>query len=133
MYWDNLVKHDRPLITNCFVPGLACAADLHPSSATEERDVDMLLTNIALADQEQRPLSYSRHKEHRYRGITFGRVTSAVEIVKRADLATERRQKPDSGWIRWAGAAYSLPISNIMAGFIVPHKTYPAARACYRL
>jgi hypothetical protein len=99
MYWDNPVKHDRPLITNCFVPGLACAADLHPSSATEERDVDMLLTNIALADQEQRPLSYSRHKEHRYRGITFGRVTSAVEIVKRADLATERRQKPGRrGW-----------------------------------
>ena len=53
VYWDSAVKHDRPLITNCFVRGLACAAGLKPSSATEERD--LLLTNIALADQEGRP------------------------------------------------------------------------------
>jgi len=98
-YWDNLVRHDRPLITNCSTPGLALACGLHLSSATEERDIDMLLTNVALADQEGRPLSYSRHKEHRYRGITFGRVMSAVEIVKRAELATEWRQKPGRrGW-----------------------------------
>jgi hypothetical protein len=56
-YWDKTVKHDRPLITNCFVPGLARAAGLRPSSATEERDLDMLLTNIALANQEERPLT----------------------------------------------------------------------------
>ena len=37
-YWDNPVQHDRPLITNCFVPGLACAAGINPSSAIEERD-----------------------------------------------------------------------------------------------
>jgi hypothetical protein len=57
-YWDNQVKHDRPLITNCYVPGLAYAAGLKPSSATEEQDLDMVLTNIALADQEERPLSF---------------------------------------------------------------------------
>ena len=51
-YWDNPLWHDRPLITNCFVPGLACAAGLNPWSATQEQDLDMLLTNIALADQE---------------------------------------------------------------------------------
>jgi hypothetical protein len=75
-YWDNPVKHDRPLITNCFVPGLACAAGLKPSSATEERDLDMLLTNIALADQEGRPLSYSRNKNHAYTDTTVRRVLS---------------------------------------------------------
>jgi hypothetical protein len=59
----------------------------------------MLLANIALADQEGRPLSYSRHKEHEYRGITFGRLMGAVEIVKRAKLTTEWRQKPGHrGW-----------------------------------
>jgi hypothetical protein len=82
-YWDHPVKHDRPLITNCYVPGLALACGLTPSSATEERDLDMLLTNIALADQEGRPLSYSRHKEHKYCGITFGRMVSAVEMIAR--------------------------------------------------
>jgi hypothetical protein len=82
-YWDHPVKHDRPLITNCHVPGLALACGLTPSSATEERDLDMLLTNIALADQEGRPLSYSRHKEHKYCGITFGRMVSAVEMIAR--------------------------------------------------
>jgi hypothetical protein len=108
-YWDNPVKHDRPLITNCSVPGLACAAGLKPSSATEERDLDMLLANIALADQEGRPLSYSRHKEHNYQRITFGRVLSAVEIVKRAELATEWRQLPGRrGWQSTLTATPSL-------------------------
>jgi hypothetical protein len=93
-YWDNPVKHDRPLITNCFIPGLACAAGLHPSSATEERDLDMLLANIALADEEARPLSYSRHRGHEYRGITFGRVLSGVGTIRHAGLALERRTKP---------------------------------------
>ena len=51
-YWDKSVKHDRPLITNCFLPGLACAAGLKPSSTTEERDLDMLLANVALADPD---------------------------------------------------------------------------------
>jgi hypothetical protein len=55
MDWNGQVKHDRPLITNCSVRGLACAAGLKPSSAAEERDLDMLLTNLALADQEGRP------------------------------------------------------------------------------
>jgi hypothetical protein len=41
-YWDpHPVNHDRPLLTNCYVPGLAIAAGLHPSSATEERDLDI--------------------------------------------------------------------------------------------
>jgi hypothetical protein len=99
-YWDNHpVKHDRPLITNCSVPGLALASGLIPASATQERDLDMLLTNIALAEQEGRPLSYSRYKEHPYRGISFGRVLGAVDIIKRAELATEWRQKPGHrGW-----------------------------------
>jgi len=93
-YWDNAVKHDRPPITNCSVPGLACAARLKPSSATEERDLDMLLTNIALADQEERPLSYSRNKNHVYRDITFGRVLSGIAKIVSADLALERRTQP---------------------------------------
>ena len=77
-YWDNPVRRDRPLITNCSVPGLACAAGLRPSSATEERDLDMLLTNVALA-REERPLSYSRNKNHVYHDITFGRVLSGSQ------------------------------------------------------
>jgi len=93
-YWDNPLWHDRPLITNCFVPGLACAAGLNPRSATQERDLDMLLTNIALADQEGRPLSYSRHRGHEYRGITFGRALSGVATIMNAGLAFERRTKP---------------------------------------
>jgi hypothetical protein len=98
-YWDNTVKHDRPLITNCFVPGLARSAGLHPSSATDERDLDTLLTNVALADQEGRPLSYSRHRDHDYRGITFGRALSGVATIVKADLALERRTKPGHrGW-----------------------------------
>jgi hypothetical protein len=98
-YWDNPVQCDRPLIRNCSSPGLACAAGLKPSSATEERDLDMLLTNIALADQEGRPLSYSRNKNHGYRNITFGRVLSGVEKIVSADLALERRTKPGHrGW-----------------------------------
>ena len=94
MYWDNPVKHDRPLITNCTVPGLACAAGLHPLSATEEQDLDMLLTNIALADQEERPLSYSRNKNHDYRDTTTRRVVSGVAKIVSAGLALERRRKP---------------------------------------
>jgi hypothetical protein len=98
-YWDDPVQHDRPLITNCSVPGLACAAGLKPSSSTEEADLDMLLTNIALADQEARPLSYSRNKNHDYRGITYGRVLSGAAKIVHADLALERRTKPGHrGW-----------------------------------
>jgi hypothetical protein len=98
MYWDNPVKHDRPLITNCHVPGLALACGLSPSSATEERDLDMLLANIALADQEGRPLSFSRNKNHAYRGITSDRVLSGVAKIV-PDLALERRTKPGQrGW-----------------------------------
>jgi hypothetical protein len=98
-YWDNPVRHDRPLITNCSVSGLACAAGLNPSSATEERDLDMLLTNIAFADQEGRPVSYSRNKNHAYRDITFGRVLSGIAKIVSADLAFERRRKPGQrGW-----------------------------------
>jgi hypothetical protein len=98
-YWDHPVKHDRPLITNCYVPGLALACGLTPSSAIEERDLDMLLTNIALADQEKRPLSYSRNRNHEYREITFGRVLSGVAKIVAADLALERRTKPGQrGW-----------------------------------
>jgi hypothetical protein len=93
-YWDNPVKHDRPLITNCFVPGLACAAGLNPSSAIEEQDLDMLLTNVALADQEERPLSYSLHRGHQYQGISFDRVRSGVAKMVYAGLAIERRTKP---------------------------------------
>jgi hypothetical protein len=93
-YWDNPVKHDRPLITNCYTPGLASFAGLNPSSATEERDLDMLLTNVALADQEERPLSYSRNKNHDYREISFRRVLSGVEKIVNAGLAAERRTKP---------------------------------------
>jgi hypothetical protein len=97
-YWDNPVRHDRPLITNCTVDGLALACGLRPSSATEERDLDMLLANIALADQEGRPLSFSRNKNHAYRGITSGRVLSGVAKIVR-ELALERRTKPGQrGW-----------------------------------
>jgi hypothetical protein len=98
-YWDYPVQHDRPLITNCFVPGLACAARINPSSAIEERDIDMLLTNIALADQEGRPLSYSRNKNHAYYDITFGRVLSGVAKIVSAELAVERRtERGHRGW-----------------------------------
>jgi hypothetical protein len=98
-YWDNPVKHDRPLITNCFVPGLACAAGLKPSSAIEEQVLDMLLTNLVLADHEERPLSYSRHRGHKYQGTTFGRVVSGVAKIVKAELALERRTEPGHrGW-----------------------------------
>ncbi|MGY8685851.1 hypothetical protein Q2941_50410 [Bradyrhizobium sp. UFLA05-153] len=93
-YWDNQVKHDRPLITNCYVPGLARACGLRHFSATKERDLDMLLANIALADQECRPLSYSRHRQHKYRGTTLGRVLSGVAAIESAGLALENRTKP---------------------------------------
>jgi hypothetical protein len=76
------------------MPGLACAAGLKPSSATEERDLDMLLTNIALAEQEARRLSYSRNKNHEYRDITVGRVLSGVAKIESAGLALGRRSKP---------------------------------------
>jgi hypothetical protein len=107
-YWDDTVKHDRPIITNCFTPGLARAAGLHPSSATEERDLDMLLTNIAMASQEERPLSYSRHRGHEYRGITFGRALSGVATIVKADLALERRTKP--GHRGWQSVLRGTPI-----------------------
>ena len=98
-YWDYPFQHDRPLITNCFVPGLACAARINPSSAIEERDLDMLLTNIALADQEGRPVSYSRNKNHAYFDITFGRVLSGVARIESADLALGRLTKRGQrGW-----------------------------------
>jgi hypothetical protein len=59
----------------------------------------MLLTNLALAGQEGRPLSYSRNKSHKYADISFDRVLSGVERIVRADLATEHRAKPGSrGW-----------------------------------
>jgi hypothetical protein len=107
-YWDNPVNHDRPLITNCFTLGLASFAGLNPSSATEERDLDMLL--IALADQERRPLSYSRHRGHDYREISFDRVLSGVGAIVHAELARERRTKPGHrGWQSDLRGAVPLP------------------------
>jgi hypothetical protein len=95
-YWDNPVKHDRPLITNCFVPGLACAAGMKPSSATEELDLDILLTNVALADQEGRPLSYSRHRAHKYRGIPCIPVHDSIVVPLQYE--GEAREALYYGW-----------------------------------
>ena len=98
-YWDNPVKHDRPLLTNCTVEGLARAAGLKPTSAKEEAALDMLLTNVALADQERRPLSFSRNKQHRYRDCSIDRVLSCVATGVNAGLVLERRTKPGHrGW-----------------------------------
>jgi hypothetical protein len=98
-YWDNPVKHDRPLLTNCFVPGLALAAGLKPASAREERDWDVMMTNLALAGQEGRRLSYSRNKQHDYRDTTPRRVISAADNLKRFGLAEGRNSLPGRlGW-----------------------------------
>jgi len=107
-YWDDTVKHDRPLITNCCVPGLASASGLKPNSPIEEQTLDMLLANIALADQEGRPLSHSRHKAHQYRGTTVERVLHAVATVENAGLARERRTKP--GQRGWQSDLRGMPI-----------------------
>ena len=98
-YRDNTIQHDRPVITSCSLPGLASAAGLNLSSATEERDLDMILANIALAYEEGRPLSYSRNKNHVYRDITVGRVLSSVAKIESAGLAVDHRRKPGQrGW-----------------------------------
>jgi hypothetical protein len=107
MYWDDPVEHDRPLITNCVVPGLACAAGLKPSCAIEERDMDMLLTNIALADQEGRPLSYSRNKNHAYTETTVRRVLSRAAKIVSAELALDSR--PNAGSRSWQSTLTATP------------------------
>jgi hypothetical protein len=102
--WKVYTSHQQSVAVrskyDLIAEALARAAGLRLASAAEEQTLDMLLANIALADQEGRPLSYSRNNNHSYgNDVTVGTLRAAVGIVTRADLALERRTKPGHrGW-----------------------------------
>jgi hypothetical protein len=109
-YWDNPVKHDRPLITNCYAPGLARAAGLHPKSAKQERDWDMCALNAVYGHQEGRQLSYSLNWNHDYRGY-FSRPRAISAVAAFADAGLFEHRKSHQGQLGWQSNFWATPAS----------------------
>ena len=61
---ERFTDRDHPLIYSCRLPGFAEAVGMKPASADQELVLDTFLTNLALASETEKPLSYSRHRGH---------------------------------------------------------------------
>jgi hypothetical protein len=101
-YWDNPYKfeHDRPLITSCRVLGISQMLGLQPSNAGLELVCDTFITNIAMAAETEKAMSYSRHRGHYARdrythpAFTYSNAIKAAALIERADLTIENRTLP---------------------------------------
>ena len=98
---DDHSERDQPLIFSCNRPGLADLIGLKPApSAAHELVRDTFLTNLALAGQAEKALSYSRHrgfyKRSRYRlpAFTYTNVMRAAAEIVREGLGIETRTRP---------------------------------------
>jgi hypothetical protein len=98
---DEIRERDHPLVTSCRLPGIAEAIGLRPApSATHELVRDTYLTNICMAGEADKAMSYSRHRARyrmsRYRrsDFTYGNVTRVAADIVGTELVTEDRTEP---------------------------------------
>jgi hypothetical protein len=98
---DQLRERDHPLVTSCRLPGIAEAIGLRPApSAAHELVRDTYLTNICLAGEAGKAMSYSRHRARyrmsRYRrsDFTYGNVTRVAADIGGTELVEEDRTEP---------------------------------------
>ena len=98
---DDRSERDQPLIFSCNLQGLADSIGLKPApSVAHELVRDTFLTNLALAGEAEKPLSYSRHrgfyKRSRYRlpVFTYTNVVRVVAEIVREGLGIENRTRP---------------------------------------
>jgi hypothetical protein len=94
-------ERDHPLVTSCRLPGLAEAIGLRPApSAAHELVRDTYLTNICMAGEADKAMSYSRRRARypmsRYRrsDFTYGNVTRVAADIVGTELVTEDRTEP---------------------------------------
>jgi hypothetical protein len=102
---ERFTDRDHPLIYSCRAPGFAEAIGMKPQGADQELVLDIFLTNLAMAGEAEKPLSYSRHRGHyrrsRYRppAFTYTHAMRAVAKVVDAGLGIENRTLPGHrGW-----------------------------------
>src|SRR5664280_501244 len=98
---DQLRERDHPLVASCRLPGIAEAIGLRSApSAAHELVRDTYLTNVCMAGEADRALSYSRHRARyrmsRYRrsDFTYGNVTRVAADIVGTELVTEDRTEP---------------------------------------
>ncbi len=102
---DELIRErDHPLVTSCRLPGIAEAIGLRPApSAAHERVRDTYLTNICMAGEAGKAMSYSRRRARyprsRYRApdFTYGNVTRVAGELVGSELVEEDRTEPGAG------------------------------------
>jgi hypothetical protein len=102
---ERFTDRDHPLIYSCRLPGFAEAIGMKPQGADQELVLDTFLTNLAMAGETEKPLSYSRHRGHyrrsryRPRAFTYAHAMSAVANIVGARLGIENRTLPGHrGW-----------------------------------
>ena len=102
---ERFTDRDHPLIYSCRLPGFAEAIGMKPASADQELVLDTFLTNLAMAGETERQLSYSRHRGHyrrsryRPRAFTYTHATRSVANIVGAGLGIENRTLPGHrGW-----------------------------------
>jgi hypothetical protein len=102
---ERFTDRDHPLIYSCRLPGFAEAIGMKPASANRELVLDTFLTNLAMAGEAEKALSYSRHRGHyrrsryRPRAFTYTHAMRAVAKVVDAGLGIENRTLPGHrGW-----------------------------------
>jgi hypothetical protein len=61
---ERLTGRDHPLIYSWRLAGFAEAIGMKAAGADQELVLDTFLTNLALASETEKPLSYSRHRGH---------------------------------------------------------------------
>jgi hypothetical protein len=91
---ERFTDRDHPLIYSCRAPGFAEAIGMKPQGADQELVLDAFLTNLGMAGETEKPLSYSRHRGHyrrsRYRPRAFIRRGMKDEVYARGDYWDER-------------------------------------------
>jgi hypothetical protein len=97
---EHFADRDHPLIYSFRLPGFAEAIGMRPASADQALVIDTFLSNLAMAGEAEKALSYSRHRGHyrrsRYRSLafTYTNAMRAVAEIVGADFALENRTSP---------------------------------------
>jgi hypothetical protein len=102
---ERFTDRDHPLNYSCRLPGFAEGIGMKPQGGDQELVLDTFLTNLAMAGEIEKPLSYSRHRGHyrrsryRPRAFTYTHAMSAVANIVGACLGIENRTLPGHrGW-----------------------------------
>ena len=97
---ERFTDRDHPLIYSCRLPGFAETIGMKPASADHAMVIDTFLSNLAMAGEAEKALSYSRHRGHyrrsRYRSpaFTYTNTMRGVAQIVGAGLALENRASP---------------------------------------